>query len=40
MTYPSDYESAERDAAKRERHIDRADAGRDQRKDELSGIAG
>jgi hypothetical protein len=38
MTYPSDYElaeRAERDAAMRERHIDRTDAERDRRKDEL-----
>jgi hypothetical protein len=35
MTYPSDYESAERaerDAAKRDRDIDWADAERDRRK--------
>ena len=33
MTYPSDYESADRDAAMRERHIDRTDAERDRLKD-------
>jgi hypothetical protein len=43
MTYPSDYEGderAERDAAKRDRDIDRADAERERRKDELSGNSG
>jgi hypothetical protein len=37
MTYPTDYEAderAERDAAKRERDIDKADYERDRKRDE------